>query len=84
VSEGHTIRDGIDDIDGEHLAITGRFLLEFLKRIGNAVEFPFKREIPDEHKKKIDTYVERMHGKHYKPLAKLKPAGSDKKPARKR
>lgn len=73
VSEGHTIRDGIEDIDGEHLAITGRFLLEFMRRAGNAIEFPFKREIPDEHKKKIDKYVEHMVGKHYKPLKKLAP-----------
>jgi hypothetical protein len=77
VSEGHTIRDGIEDIDGPHLAITGRFLLEFLRRVGNAVVFPFKREIPDEEKKKIDKYVERMHGRHYKPLKKLKGEAKD-------
>jgi len=70
-SEGHTIRDGVEDIDGEHLAITGRFLLEFLRRVGNAVTFPFKREIPDEHKKKVGEYVERMKGDHYKPLKRL-------------
>ncbi|MBN1917383.1 MAG: M28 family peptidase [Verrucomicrobia bacterium] len=84
VSEGHTVRDGIEDIDAEHLAITGRFMLEFLKRVGNAVEFPFKREIPDEHKKKVDEYVEHMHGRQYKPLAKLKPPAGGTKPARKR
>lgn len=72
VSEGHTIRDGLEDIDGEHMAITGRFLLEFLRRMGNAVVFPFKREIPDEAKKKVEKYIERMHGRHYKPLKKLK------------
>jgi len=72
VSEGHTARDGIEDIDGEHLAITGGFILEFLRRAGDAVVFPFEREIADEAKKKLDNYVERLRGEHYKPLKKLK------------
>jgi Iap family predicted aminopeptidase len=73
VTEGHTIRDGLEDIDGEHMAITGRFLLEFLRRVGNAIVFPFKRELTDDAKKKVDDYVKRMKGEHYKPLGKLKP-----------
>jgi len=72
VSEGHTSRDGYEDIDGDHLAITGRFILGFLRRAGDAVVFPFEREIADEAKKKLERYVERMRGEHYKPLKKLK------------
>jgi hypothetical protein len=83
VSEGHTIRDGIQDIDGEHLAITGRFMLEFLERIGNAIVFPFKRELSDDAKKKVDEYIKRMKGEHYKPIGKLKPLVAGK-PATKR
>ncbi len=69
--EIHTARDEIDDIDGAHLAITGRYILEFLRRVGNAVVFPFKREIADEMKKKVADYVERMRGEVYKPLKRL-------------
>jgi hypothetical protein len=71
--EIHTSRDEYEDIDGAHLAITGRYILTFLRRVGNAVSFPFKREIADEMKKKVDEYVEHMKGEHYKPLGKLKP-----------
>ena len=70
--EIHTSRDGLEDIDAEHLAITGRFILAFLRRVGDAIEFPFKREIADEGKKKVDEYVKRMLGEHYTPLKKLK------------
>jgi hypothetical protein len=71
-TEIHTARDEMDDIDGPHLAITGGFILEFLRRVGDAVVFPFKREIADEMKKQVTEYVERMKGEHYKPLKKLK------------
>ncbi len=70
--EIHTSRDEFEDIDGAHLAITGRYILEFLRRVGNAVVFPFKREISDEATKQVKEYVERMKGEHYKPLKRLK------------
>jgi hypothetical protein len=70
--EIHTSRDELDDIDGAHLAITGRYILTFLRRVGNAVTFPFKREIADEMKKQVDEYVKHMKGEHYKPLKRLK------------
>jgi Zn-dependent M28 family amino/carboxypeptidase len=71
--EIHTARDELDDIDGEHLAITGRYILAFLRRVGNAVTFPFKREFSDAMKKQVDEAIEWWKGKKYKPLAKLKP-----------
>jgi Zn-dependent M28 family amino/carboxypeptidase len=84
VSELHTSRDELDDVDGEHLAITGRYILAFLRRVGNAVSFPFKREFSDEMKKQVDEAVDWWKGKKYKPLAKLKPLSGDKPPARRR
>ena len=74
--EIHSSRDELDDIDGAHLAITGGYILTFLRRVGNAVTFPFKREIADEMKKKVDEYVERMKGEHYKPAKRLEAPGT--------
>ena len=71
--EIHTSRDELDDVDAEHLAITGRYILTFLRRVGNAVTFPFKREIADDMKKDLNRYVEGLLGKHYKPPKRLKP-----------
>jgi aminopeptidase YwaD len=69
--EIHTSRDEFEDIDGAHLAITGRYILAFLRRVGNAVTFPFAREIADEMKKPLDEYVKHMKGEHYTPLKRL-------------
>jgi len=69
--EIHSSGDELQDMDGPHLAITGQYILEFLRRVGNAVVFPFKREIADEAKKQVDKYVERSRGLHYKPIKKL-------------
>ncbi|MBN1917382.1 MAG: M28 family peptidase [Verrucomicrobia bacterium] len=71
--EIHTSGDELDDVDGEHLAITGRYILTFLRRVGNAITFPFKREIADEMKKDLDRYVEGLHGTQYKPPKRLRP-----------
>jgi hypothetical protein len=76
VSEIHTSRDELDDIDGAHLAITGRYILAFLRRVGNAVSFPFKREFSDDAKKQVEETVDWWKGRKYKPLAKLKPLGA--------
>lgn len=71
VCEVHSSNDRYVDIDAEHLAITGGFIVKFLQRIANAVEFPFPREIPEEQKKKVKDYLDRMHGRNFKP--KMKP-----------
>ena len=83
-SEIHTARDELDDIDGPHLAITGRYILAFLRRVGNAVSFPFKRELSDEMKKQVEEAEERWKGKKYKPLPKLKPLVGESPPGQRR
>jgi hypothetical protein len=67
VCEVHSSNDRYVDIDAEHLAVTGRFLHELLKRIGDGVDWPFPREIPEEQKKKVQDYIDRMRGTKFKP-----------------
>jgi Zn-dependent M28 family amino/carboxypeptidase len=67
VCEGHSINDRFTDIDAAHLAVTGDFILKFLERAANAVEWPFPREIPEDQKKKVKDYLDRMHGRDFKP-----------------
>ena len=68
--DGHTVKDGIEDVDADHLAITGNFVVEFLRRTANAIDFPFPREIPDDQKKKIKNYLDRMRATDFKPKKK--------------
>ncbi len=67
VCEVHSSNDRYVDIDAEHLAVTGDFIIRFLRRTANAIEWPFPREIPEDQKKKVDEYVDRMRGKDFKP-----------------
>lgn len=55
----HNPGDTIEHIDGKHLAVLGDIVLEFTRRIANAGQFPFERELPDRIKKATKEYMER-------------------------
>ncbi len=55
----HAPGDTVDHIDGDHLAMLGDIVLEFTRRMANASQFPFEREIPDKIKKDTREYMER-------------------------
>jgi hypothetical protein len=50
----HTRLDSLDLVDGPHLADHARMGAEFLDRIANAYEFPFKRQVPDSILREIE------------------------------
>ncbi|MGE5579730.1 MAG: M28 family metallopeptidase [Bacillota bacterium] len=54
----HTHADTLDDVDAAHLAMLGDFALDFTRRMANAAEFPFPREIADSIKKQTKDYIE--------------------------
>jgi len=54
----HTHADTLDDIDAAHLAMLGDFVLDFTRKMANAAEFPFPREIADSIKKQTKEYIE--------------------------
>ncbi|MDD6466904.1 MAG: M28 family metallopeptidase [Erysipelotrichaceae bacterium] len=53
----HNRHDTMLFISADALEKTGTVVLEFAKTISNAVAFPFKREIPNDIKEKIDVYL---------------------------
>lgn len=54
----HTPKDEARHLDGKHLAITGELGIEFLTRVGNAVEIPFELGINDKDKETLRKNVE--------------------------
>jgi len=56
----HSHMDSIKFLDEKYLEVHCKFSEAFLVRyIGESSFFPFKREIPEEHKKKINRYLDR-------------------------
>lgn len=54
---GHSAGDTIEHLDAGHLAMTGDFVAEYVRRYLVASHFiPFTREIPEEHRRKLDAY----------------------------
>lgn len=58
----HTVDDDLRYIGPEGFLVPGILAEEFIKRMINAEEIPFKREIPENIKKKIDEYFEKRLG----------------------
>ncbi|MDD2889077.1 MAG: M28 family metallopeptidase [bacterium] len=58
----HTSEDNIEFVNEESLQIIKNASQDFIKFIGNAKKFPFKREIPDSLKKKIREYYTNRRG----------------------
>jgi len=57
---GHTTGDVIENLSAEGLGIAGRFAERYLTRyVTHGSAFPFPKEIPEKHKKKLDEYFER-------------------------
>lgn len=54
----HTKADTADDVDAAHIAMLGDFILDFTRKMANAAEFPFAREIPEGIKKQTEEYIE--------------------------
>jgi hypothetical protein len=53
----HDRYDTIDIMDGEQMAEDFEFVLAFAKRMASAKHFPFKREMPEDMRKKLDNYL---------------------------
>ncbi|MHC4660863.1 MAG: M28 family metallopeptidase [Planctomycetota bacterium] len=62
----HTKGDSIEHCGPEAFELIGAFAVEFLRRIGNAVEFPFDGGPSEKIKKSVKEFVEGM-GRKYKP-----------------
>jgi len=58
----HTEKDDFRHVDPFGLELSGMLIESFLNRIVNAVEYPFKREIPENVKKNIKEYFEKRMG----------------------
>lgn len=53
----HCRHDTISQVDPESMARTARFILDFSKRVLNAVYFPIERKMPDNMVEKLDKYL---------------------------
>ena len=53
----HDRYDTIDIMDGEQMEEDFEFILAFAKRMAAAKHFPFKREMPEDMRKKLDNYL---------------------------
>ncbi len=60
----HNRHDRAEYLCPERLEELGRFALRFLSDVDAARVFPFEREIPDDVKKKLDKYFQRVRGEN--------------------
>ncbi|RLE74392.1 MAG: hypothetical protein DRJ56_07610 [Thermoprotei archaeon] len=58
----HTPLDSLEYIAPEALENMGVIVETFVRRVANSEEFPFKREVPEQLKKKLKEYYEKRLG----------------------
>lgn len=56
----HGVEDCIDNLDAIHMGAVGRFVDTLLQRTANAQEWPLKREVPEDMRKRFKEVMKRM------------------------
>lgn len=61
----HTSGDSLEHCGPEAFDTIGEVAVEFMRRLGNSVEFPFKRGLSDKLQKKLKEYITERGGREY-------------------
>jgi Iap family predicted aminopeptidase len=62
----HTSGDSLEHCGPVAFDSIGELAVEFLRRLGDAVEFPFKRGLPEDIRKKLKEYITERSGRKYR------------------